>query len=224
MANVLMGAQNVNTVPSNCRIQAMADPAMVKHSVIASTESGQRASSQSGHTHQQLQISQNNDLNAGVEAAAADGAATNKQPASPDSVNAGHPVKAPAQAASSAPSEPVPADASVRQVAPAHSSPAQDSSALQADQVVVQQDQQQDSQDVEMLEPLAPPEAADGPEAQAEYETYLERWSAGNTLRQRWHRYGQMCCVVHTGTQCMIRSFEVCGVQGRRAAGTSVGM
>lgn len=194
MANVLMGAQNINTVPSNCRIQAIADPAMVKHSLIASTESGQRASSQSGHTRQQLQISENNNLNAGLDAAAAAGAATDKQPASPDSVNAGHPVKAPAQAAPPAPSEPVPAAAPAQQAAPTHSSPAlvEDSAGLQAEQLVVQQEQQQDSQDVELLEPLNPPEAADGPEAQAEYELYLERWSAGNTLRQRWHRYGRM--------------------------------
>jgi hypothetical protein len=195
MANVLTGAQKVNTVPSNCRIQAIADPSMVKHSIIASTQSGQRTSSQSEHTRQQLQISENHDLNAGVEAAAAAGAAANTQPASPDSVNAGHAIpKAPAQAASPAASEPVPADVSAQQLAPAHSSPgpAENSAGLQADQVLVRQNQQQqDSQDVQMLAPLTPPEAADGPEAQAEYEFYLERWSAGNTLRQRWHRYSR---------------------------------
>ena len=36
--------------------------------------------------------------------------------------------------------------------------------------------------------PLPPPDAAEGPEAAAEYELYLQRWEAGDTLAQRWHR------------------------------------
>lgn len=40
------------------------------------------------------------------------------------------------------------------------------------------------------LVPLAPPDASEGPEAAAEYETYLQRWDAGDTLAQRWHRCG----------------------------------
>jgi len=36
--------------------------------------------------------------------------------------------------------------------------------------------------------PLPPPDASEGPEAEAEYEAYLQRWNAGDTLAQRWHR------------------------------------
>jgi hypothetical protein len=38
------------------------------------------------------------------------------------------------------------------------------------------------------LVPLPPPDASEGPEAAAEYELYLQRWDAGDTLAQRWHR------------------------------------
>lgn len=38
------------------------------------------------------------------------------------------------------------------------------------------------------LVPLPPPDASDGAEAAAEYEIYLQRWDAGDTLAQRWHR------------------------------------
>lgn len=205
---MILGAQQVNPVPSNCRLQAIADPTMAKQSVIASTESGQRASSQSGHTHQQLQISDDNDLNAEVAAAQDAGAAGSTQPASPDSVNAGQPANAPAQAAVPAATQPSPADASARQPSPVHSSPAQtdaDSAGqamhgMQQQQEQVLQDlqesqqlqaapkQQQNRQDVEILDPLPPPDASEGPDALAEYELYLERWNAGDTLRQRWQR------------------------------------
>jgi hypothetical protein len=39
------------------------------------------------------------------------------------------------------------------------------------------------------LVPLPPPDASEGPEAAAEYEIYLQRWDAGDTLAQRWHRW-----------------------------------
>jgi hypothetical protein len=38
------------------------------------------------------------------------------------------------------------------------------------------------------LVPLPPPDASEGAEAAAEYEIYLQRWDAGDTLAQRWHR------------------------------------
>jgi hypothetical protein len=38
------------------------------------------------------------------------------------------------------------------------------------------------------LVPLPPPDASEGAQAAAEYETYLQRWDAGDTLAQRWHR------------------------------------
>lgn len=38
------------------------------------------------------------------------------------------------------------------------------------------------------LVPLPPPDASEGPEAAGEYELYLQRWDAGDTLAQRWHR------------------------------------
>jgi len=38
------------------------------------------------------------------------------------------------------------------------------------------------------LEPLCPPDASEGPEAAAEYEAYIKRWAAGETLAQRWER------------------------------------
>jgi hypothetical protein len=38
------------------------------------------------------------------------------------------------------------------------------------------------------LVPLSPPDECEGPEAVAEYELYLQRWHAGDTLAQRWHR------------------------------------
>jgi len=39
------------------------------------------------------------------------------------------------------------------------------------------------------LEPLCPPDASEGPEAAAEYEAYIKRFAAGETLAQRWERY-----------------------------------
>jgi hypothetical protein len=41
---------------------------------------------------------------------------------------------------------------------------------------------------VDDLVPLSPPDESEGPEAAAEYELYLQRWDAGDTLAQRWHR------------------------------------
>jgi hypothetical protein len=35
---------------------------------------------------------------------------------------------------------------------------------------------------------LPPPDACEGPEAAAEYEAYMQRWAAGQTLAQRWAR------------------------------------
>jgi hypothetical protein len=48
------------------------------------------------------------------------------------------------------------------------------------------------------LAPLPPPDASEGPEAAAEYEAYLQRWEAGDTLAQRWHRWvvGRLCTTV----------------------------
>lgn len=41
----------------------------------------------------------------------------------------------------------------------------------------------------DLLVPLPPPDASEGPEVMAEYEAYLQRWDAGDTLAQRWHRW-----------------------------------
>lgn len=38
------------------------------------------------------------------------------------------------------------------------------------------------------LQPLAPPDPSEGAEAAAEYQVYLQRWAAGDTLAQRWDR------------------------------------
>lgn len=238
MSDVLQTAHQVsnNSVTRNCRLQAIGDAScsMVNKPNALATESGdQRASSQSAHTRQQLDISENNDLNtpAAAPAAAAQAAAVaagSKQPASPDSVNAGQPAgKAPAQQhAASSPASTDPeataagtTSADRHTASHPHSSPAPTTSAdlttehqqqqgqllQQQVPVVVQQPKQQQQQqgqehqqelqqqqqagpELEALEPLSPPDASEGPEALAEYDVYLQRWRAGDTLAQRWQR------------------------------------
>jgi hypothetical protein len=51
-----------------------------------------------------------------------------------------------------------------------------------------------------VLVPLSPPDESEGPEAAAEYELYLQRWDAGDTLAQRWHRYVHIT-VPHGGSE-----------------------
>lgn len=56
-----------------------------------------------------------------------------------------------------------------------------------SDYVQLTADEQLEPENQE-LSPLPPPSPSDGPEAVAEYETYLQRWDTGDTLAQRWHR------------------------------------
>lgn len=41
------------------------------------------------------------------------------------------------------------------------------------------------------LSPIAAPDPSEGPEAQAEYQAYMARFAAGDTLAQRWHRLAE---------------------------------
>lgn len=243
MSNVLLGAQTVNSLASNCRMQAVSEQALIKHSstvrLDASSESCQHASHQSGRTQQNLPASEsNNDHNAAPTAAEAPAgdrpaAAAGKQPASPDSVNAGqlpHAHGTPAQTAAS--SSPLPSATAVLSdpSLPQHSAPARldlqeaaaghdddddagDGSAAVVQHMHLQEIEQQENEPQqehhaqlqdsmrsteqdgqELLEPLSPPDASEDAEVHAEYDLYLQRWSAGNTLRQRWHRCGLCCC------------------------------
>jgi hypothetical protein len=186
MSNVLLATEHVHAMSGNCRTQAVADLTSVKRSNCTniSTESGPDASN-SACTQQQLLSSDDNNQDAALAAQVAGTPAANKQPASPDSVNAGQP----ATAATAGPVRGVNAMTTGQQQVPAHSSPAPAQGS--AGGTVVEQEQQLLLEELleELLEPLAPPDASEDHEAHDEYDLYLERWKEGSTLRQRWHRY-----------------------------------
>jgi hypothetical protein len=181
MSNALLATKHVHAMTGNCRPQTVADLASVKRSNCTniSTESGPDTS-YSACTQQQLLSSEHNQ-DAALAAQVAGTPAANKQPASPDSVNAGEP----ATAATVGPVRGVNAMTAGQQQMPAHSSlvAAQGSAggigAGQGQLLLAGEEQ---------LEPLSPPDASEDPEAHDEYDLYLERWKEGSTLRQRWHR------------------------------------
>lgn len=59
------------------------------------------------------------------------------------------------------------------------------------------------------LVPLTPPDASEGPEAAAEYEMYLQRWDAGDTLAQRWHRCEICRGIVSLSVSVLVPTFQL---------------
>ena len=157
----------------------------------------------SGATHQQLPNSHqhNNDVHSsdsmhGDTAPATTGPGST-QPSSPESVNAGQAAQAPARPAAAAAQAPKAAapPLTVKETAttqesddmpPAEVQPATAAVPTASDCLVTAAEHgaEQDC----ALEPLPPPDDSEDPAVHAEYESYLQRWRAGATLRQRWER------------------------------------
>jgi hypothetical protein len=95
-----------------------------------------------------------------------------------------------AQPASPLPSAQLPHGAALQQGSASPNARCAHAAADSPPTVAAQQQQEEEGSDLVLAPPamLPPPDPAEGPEVAAEYRQYLQRWAAGDTLAQRWHR------------------------------------